>query len=441
MIFLSFLFGTDARAGKIPFKSYTTAEGLAHDRVNRIVRDSRGFLWFCTGEGLSRFDGYEFKNYTQADGLPHRNVNDLLELGDGAYLVSTDDGLVFFDPRGTANSQSGEPPLFRTFRLPPETPDERPSGVSNLLKARNGQIWAITSLGLCRLLRAEDGEWRFEKIEGEAWRGKNLELLELIEDRFDRLWFGSQVGVFVFNPASGETFLLPESIGLSLVEDEQGRIWSGGGVEKAPGLYLFDVPGAAVSPVLQRRFTTADGLTDTVWFNAMLKTSDGRILAGIANGLCEFLPEAKAGELPFRVLFTTDIVSLAEDSGGNLWVGTATRGAFKLIRRGFVLYQAKEQPPYGGVTSIFAGGGNEVFVTSSHRDLLRFDGEKFSVIRLDNIKSRSWGWGQLDLRARADGEWWFPTSAGLARYPAVKNFEDLARTPPKNIYTRRDGLF
>jgi signal transduction histidine kinase/ligand-binding sensor domain-containing protein len=443
LIFLSFLFVADARAGKIPFKSYTTAEGLAHDRVNRIVRDSRGFLWFCTGEGLSRFDGYEFKNYTQADGLPHRNVNDLLELGDGTYLVATDDGLAFFDPKGTANSQSAEQsPLFRAFRVPLETPaDDRLRGVSNLLKARNGQIWAASSLGLCRLLREEGGEWRFEKVEGDAWRGKNLELLGLVEDRFERLWFGSAVGVFVFNPASGETFLLPETTGISFAEDELGRIWSGGGIEKVPGLYLFDVPAADASPVLRRRFTTADGLTDNVWFNSLLKTSDGRILAGVANGLCEFLPEAKTDEPPFRVLFTTDIVSLAEDSGGNLWVGTATRGAFKLIRRGFVLYQAKEQPPYGGVTSIFAGSGNEVFVTSSSRDLLRFDGEKFSEIRLDKIKSRSWGWSQLDWRSRADGEWWFPSAYGLARYPAVKNFEDLARVQPKQVYTKRDGLF
>jgi ligand-binding sensor domain-containing protein len=76
-----------ACAEKLPFKNYTTADGLAHDSVNEIVRDSRGFLWFCTGEGLSRFDGYEFKNYTQAHGLPHRSINDLLELDGGIYLV------------------------------------------------------------------------------------------------------------------------------------------------------------------------------------------------------------------------------------------------------------------------------------------------------------------------------------------------------------------
>jgi ligand-binding sensor domain-containing protein len=52
-----------SRAERLPVKTYTTADGLAHNSVHRIVRDSRGFLWFTTAEGLSRFDGYSFNNY------------------------------------------------------------------------------------------------------------------------------------------------------------------------------------------------------------------------------------------------------------------------------------------------------------------------------------------------------------------------------------------
>ena len=43
-----------ARGERLPLKAYTTANGLAHNVVNKIVRDSRGFLWFCTNEGLAR---------------------------------------------------------------------------------------------------------------------------------------------------------------------------------------------------------------------------------------------------------------------------------------------------------------------------------------------------------------------------------------------------
>src|SRR5205085_5899109 len=90
-----------AQAERLPLKTYTTADGLAHNVINRIVRDSRGFLWFCTEEGLSRFDGYSFINYSTAQGLPQPAVNDLLETRTGEYWVATDGGLVHFNPRGT----------------------------------------------------------------------------------------------------------------------------------------------------------------------------------------------------------------------------------------------------------------------------------------------------------------------------------------------------
>src|SRR5260370_36695576 len=81
------------RGDQLPIKTYTTADGLARDHVTRIVQDSRGFLWFCTAEGLSRFDGYQFINYGTRQGLPNRAVNDLLEARDGTYWVATFGGL------------------------------------------------------------------------------------------------------------------------------------------------------------------------------------------------------------------------------------------------------------------------------------------------------------------------------------------------------------
>src|SRR5262245_10509264 len=92
-------------AERLPVKIYTTADGLGHNNVNRIVRDSRGFLWFCTFEGLSRFDGYGFTTYSVAHGLPSQVVNDLLETRDGQYWVATSAGLCHFNPNGLARPQ------------------------------------------------------------------------------------------------------------------------------------------------------------------------------------------------------------------------------------------------------------------------------------------------------------------------------------------------
>jgi signal transduction histidine kinase/ligand-binding sensor domain-containing protein len=427
---------------RLPVKNYTTADGLANDFVGEIVRDSRGFLWFCTGEGLSRFDGYEFKNYTQAHGLSHRSVNDLLELENEIYLVATDDGIAVFNPLGVVDPQPGELPVFRTIRADFEPQSQKPVSFTDLRRTRKGEIWAASEIGLFRVLRGNrSDDWRLEKVEFDLWRGKFVEINSTEEDRFGRLWLGTGLGLFIFNPESGVLFQVPESPGWSIVADEKGRVWSGGAVNPSHAVHLFELMDADSPPIMRRHFTKADGLTDSQWIHALFKTSDGRVLAGIRNGLNEFQPDAPPGEPAFRQLFSADIVSIGEDAGGNIWVGTATRGTFKLTRRGFTLYQITEKPPYGGVTSIFAGGApDEIFVASSENDLLRFDGEGFVEIQLQGFKSRSWSRSQLDFRSRVDGDWWFPTAAGLARYAAVQKFEDLARAAPKTIYRVADGL-
>src|SRR6185369_7439302 len=87
-----------ARAEQLPVRTYTTTDGLARDFVGRIVQDSHGFIWFCTSEGLSRFDSYRFTNYGTAQGLPSRLVYGFLETRDGVHWIATGSGLVLFDP-------------------------------------------------------------------------------------------------------------------------------------------------------------------------------------------------------------------------------------------------------------------------------------------------------------------------------------------------------
>src|ERR1700691_2654756 len=83
----------------LPIRSYTTADGLASDHIDCIVPDSRGFIWFCTPEGLSRFDGYRIISFGAGDGLPGRAVGSFLETRSGAYSAGTDRGLSQIDAR------------------------------------------------------------------------------------------------------------------------------------------------------------------------------------------------------------------------------------------------------------------------------------------------------------------------------------------------------
>ena len=87
------LCGPRAFAERLPARAYTTADGLGHDRVLCVVQDSRGILWLCTVDGLSRFDGHSFVNYGERQGLPGVPVYSFIESRPGVYWVGTHGGL------------------------------------------------------------------------------------------------------------------------------------------------------------------------------------------------------------------------------------------------------------------------------------------------------------------------------------------------------------
>src|SRR5260370_18735276 len=95
---LTLLAAALACAEQLPVKTYTMADGLGRDHVACIVQDPRGFLWFCAGDWLSRFDGYAFINYGIKQGLPNRWVTGIQITPQGVYWVGTVNGLLRRDP-------------------------------------------------------------------------------------------------------------------------------------------------------------------------------------------------------------------------------------------------------------------------------------------------------------------------------------------------------
>ncbi len=53
---------------------YTVDDGLPSNTIYDVIQDDRGYMWFGTDAGLSRFDGYEFTNYELKDGLPDMDI-------------------------------------------------------------------------------------------------------------------------------------------------------------------------------------------------------------------------------------------------------------------------------------------------------------------------------------------------------------------------------
>lgn len=83
-------------AQELLLRHFTVKDGLASNIVYNAFQDSRGFIWFCTDQGISRFDGHAFENLTTSDGLPDNEVFALKEDRDRRIWVSSYNAKISF---------------------------------------------------------------------------------------------------------------------------------------------------------------------------------------------------------------------------------------------------------------------------------------------------------------------------------------------------------
>lgn len=74
-------------------KQFSETDGLVYNGGNNLYEDSRGFLWICTFNGLSRFDGKLFENYSIKEGLPGSEITQVSEDSAGYIYVATTVGI------------------------------------------------------------------------------------------------------------------------------------------------------------------------------------------------------------------------------------------------------------------------------------------------------------------------------------------------------------
>ncbi|HYH85300.1 MAG TPA: two-component regulator propeller domain-containing protein, partial [Pyrinomonadaceae bacterium] len=465
------------RAEQLPVRTYATADGLAHDQVDKIVQDSRGFIWFCTFDGLSRFDGYRFTNYGVKDGLPRASVNEMLEARDGVYWVATNGGGVSrFDPawdarrvaeaRASGGADAGDGRVFKTYNVGEEA---QSNIVETIFEDRAGNVWAGTQGGLFRLAGGREGG-TFERvllnIPNRAERA--VEAVSMVEDAEGSVWVGTNRGVVRILPGGATIHqAVQTSQGTdyvwSFLLDRQGRLWVGhqsgllvvnpepvarlAGVADAPlWRTVANQPssedGRVLLPVAAgeaRWYTTADGMGGNN-VQAIRQLADGRVWVGTRGGGVSVFDGERFRTYAAAHGLVARVVALTEDRDGNVWVGTQGSGALKVTRGGFISYTEAEGLGAGEVISIFEGPEGRLCVVTAKWTVNWFDGERFKQVRLNLpkriIESSSGRWQIIRDHA---GEWWVATGEGLYRFPAVARLEDLATVTPV-AYTTRDGL-
>lgn len=432
-------------AEKLPLKFYTSADGLANDTVNKIVADSSGFLWFCTSEGLSRFDGYNFKNYTQEDGLPHREIYDFLETKDGTYLIATPKGLTVFNPNGKPyrwnivedklEQNSAEPPLFKTY-LPNDLPNQ-PSAknVYSIAQGGNENIYVTFKFGIYRFVKTAD-DWQFQRFTNPQLQNDKVELFgSLFADSRGDVWLG--VDWFVYRILkNGEVQKISQPGSNGFFEDKEGNIWVNPGGHKF-GIRVFSIQND--QPILKNIYKKKDGLFTDDFSVPIVQDSKGKIFVNSNGKLFEYIPEAKADELKFRSM-EKENVHTAINKDGTIWFTSNGNGAGRYSPNSFYTFDKKDGIPGSSINWIFGDKNGEIFLTIDHRNLVRVNNDKIETILNPNIKEKYWTNNFLDIQSQ-DGEFWLSSTNGLLRYPKISNFLDLNRIAPKKTYTVADGLF
>lgn len=142
-----------AQSSQRVFSSYTSLDGLVHNHIIDIYTDSRGFVWLCTWNGISRFDGYRFRNYcNDPDNLPvqHNRFVKVREDANGHLWFRTYDGHIYRLNRFTEQ--------FESIDVLVKQLEGKSYKVGNVfIESRGGGVWVeFQGSGIVRFTGAAD---------------------------------------------------------------------------------------------------------------------------------------------------------------------------------------------------------------------------------------------------------------------------------------------
>ncbi len=175
------------------FSRVSIENGLSNNQVNAIFKDSYGYIWLGTIEGLDRFDGVEIRPFSFKFPEAVENVHTITEDLGNHLWVGTSTGLFRFDKKVDKfeRIEVGEKNLFvktlvilpdsnlcvgtssglflvntKTFQwrkiLLNETSENQTNDISGILPDNSGFYWIATTNGLVRYSSSNNNSERFE---------------------------------------------------------------------------------------------------------------------------------------------------------------------------------------------------------------------------------------------------------------------------------------
>jgi ligand-binding sensor domain-containing protein/signal transduction histidine kinase len=177
------------------FTNYTTADGLASNTVSSITESADGTIWFGTPNGLTEKSANGWRTYRVADGLPSADIDCLFQDSTGVIWIGTAEGLAFFSA-GQIHTLAAEPEFLH-------------EPIFGIAEDKNSWLWIATADHILQIRHPafNDKEMTDVREYGLADGLLGTEGVKrnksLVVDSHGRIWFSTNRGVSVVDPARG----------------------------------------------------------------------------------------------------------------------------------------------------------------------------------------------------------------------------------------------
>ena len=312
---LQLLEGNDIR-----FHQIHGVNGLSQTRATPTVQDGLGFLWFGTQYGLDRFDGYTFKVFRHVPGqsgsLSGVYVHKLFIDHTGALWVACDRALDKFDPVTET---------FTHFRIGRKGTNESFGPAVDIKEDRHGRLWLATLKGLFVLDPATGQTTRFTHDPKDPSSISNDGLNFIDEDRQGTFWVSSFSGLDAFDRDTGKvTRHIAMDGWFTFHEDKFGTFWIAGNASQCP---LAELDRNSNRLTCYSIYEGGRPVTSIAATYTMLESRDGTMWMGTEGGGLLRYDRAHNRLVCFKnhpenieSLGANSIISLFEDREGQIWV-------------------------------------------------------------------------------------------------------------------------
>lgn len=363
------------------FCHITEEAGLPNNSVTAVMKDSFGYIWVATQDGLARYDGYRFLSYGVKEPfyrLKGNYVYTLCEDRQKRLWVGSEAGLDLIDlrtglsvPAADLGATSELSTLFNSF-------------VRSVIQTTDGSIWVVTDKMLwcleldrsgvvtdCYRMQAEADEsvsaiaeieggvcagvgnciYRIVK-EGDKLRKQQLSdaivpfsddwRISCLQADGDFLWIGSNRGLFRYyrqtktmkryRYSSHREGMLSQAYITDMKLTSDGSLV----VSTFNGLNVYDRESDTFSFIRRVENSEDRGLNSNII--VCLFTDGQDIWAGTQDGgvnllyLSRRLEVSRLGDIPWKLSpgRTPQISAVTEDKNGNLWIGTIEGGLYQM---------------------------------------------------------------------------------------------------------------